>query len=294
MTVLRRTLLTAMTALLLGCAAAPTRIPAPAATAAAPAPTQAAHDNLNATIWMQTAAEYEAIVRGAYTAALAQLDAALADPAWNALPESERSEGFESLPPAIVVDADETMIDNSPFQARGVRENLGYSRERWLAWVDERRAGALPGAVEFAQAVTKRGVTVFFVTNRDAPDEAEGTLANLRALGFPIAADGSNVLLRGDTRAPGRDKGERRRWIGARHRVLLLLGDNLGDFLDGASVSVEARQALIAPYADWWGSRWFMLPNPSYGSWEAAIQTDCPQGRELEGRVCKYQRLRIK
>jgi 5'-nucleotidase (lipoprotein e(P4) family) len=293
MTVLRRTLLTAMIALLLGCAPAPTRTPVPALPVAAPAVAEPAHDNLNATVWMQTAAEYEAIVRGTYAAALVLLDAALADPAWNALPESERSEGFESLPPAIIVDADETMIDNSPFQARGVREVLGYSRERWLAWVNERRARAMPGAVEFAQQATRRGVTVFFVTNRDAPEEAEGTVANLRALGFPIAADASNVVMRGDARAPGRDKGERRRWIGARHRVLLLLGDNLGDFLDGASVSVEARQALIAPYAGWWGSRWFMLPNPSYGSWESAIQTDCPQGRELDGRVCKYQRLRL-
>lgn len=290
MTTMRRILLTAMIASLAGCAPAPTRAPV-----LAPAPEAAVsgHDNLNATIWMQTAAEYEASVRGVYTAALAQLDAALADPGWNALPESERSQGFESLPPAIIVDADETMIDNSPFQARGVRDNKSYSRERWLAWVNERRATALPGAVEFAREVTKRGVTVYFITNRDTPHEAEGTLANLRALGFPIASDDANVLLRGDARAPGRDKGERRRWIGARHRVLLLLGDNLGDFLDGASASVEARQALIAPYAGWWGARWFMLPNPSYGSWESAIQAGCPQGTELDGRACKYELLRV-
>lgn len=290
MTAMRRTLLIAMIALLAGCAPAPTRTPAPATAPIAAVP---AHDNLNATVWMQTAAEYEASVRGVYTAALAQLDAGLADPGWNALPEFERSEGFESLPPAIIVDADETMIDNSPFQARGVRDDASYSRERWLAWVNERRATALPGAVQFTREVARRGVTVYFVTNRDAPQEAEGTLANLRALGFPIAADGSNVMMRGDVRAPGRDKGERRRWIGARHRVLLMLGDNLGDFLDGAGVSVEARQALIAPYAGWWGARWFMLPNPSYGSWEAAVQAGCPQGRELEGRSCKYSRLRL-
>jgi 5'-nucleotidase (lipoprotein e(P4) family) len=290
MTALRNPLLTAMLALLLGCAPAPTRSPVPAAADAAVAP---AHDNLNATVWMQTAAEYEAIVRGVYTSASAQLDAALADPGWSALPDFERSEGFETLPPAIIVDADETMIDNSPFQARGVRDNVGYSGERWLAWVNERRAVALPGAVEFARAATQRGVTVYFVTNREAPQETESTLANLRALGFPIAADNANVLLRGDSRAPERDKGARRRWIGARHRVLLLLGDNLGDFLDGASVSVEARQALMAPYASWWGQRWFMLPNPSYGSWESAIQNGCPQGAQLDGRACKYERLRM-
>jgi 5'-nucleotidase (lipoprotein e(P4) family) len=149
----------------------------------------------------------------------------------------------------------------------------------------------MPGAVDFAKAVAARGATVYFVTNRETPGEAEGTLANLRALGFPIAADGSNVLMRGDARAPGRDKGERRRWIGARHRVVLVLGDNLGDFLDGASASRSVRQQLMAPYADWWGRRWFMLPNPSYGSWESALLVDCPEAKVDEGRACKLSKL---
>ena len=287
---IRWTLLAATAVFLAGCAPAPIREPQPAAPVAA---SVAGHDNLNATVWMQTAAEYEASVRGVYASALALLDDALADRGWSALPESERSDGFESRPPAIIVDADETMIDNSSFQARGVRSGGGYDHQQWIAWVAERRARALPGALEFARAVTARGVTVHFVTNRETPAEAEGTLANLRALGFPIAADASNVLMRGDARAPARDKGERRRWIGSRHRVLMMLGDNLGDFLEGASTTVEARQEMIAPYADWWGRRWFMLPNPSYGSWESALQAGCPQAKEHDGRVCKLEKLRI-
>jgi predicted secreted acid phosphatase len=99
-----------------------------------------------------------------------------------------------------------------------------------------------PGAVEFANAAAAHGVTIYFITNRDAPAETEGTIANLRALGFPIADDGSNVMLRGDVRGPGREKSARRRWVGARHRVVLMLGDNLGDFMDGVNVDIAARQ----------------------------------------------------
>jgi predicted secreted acid phosphatase len=108
------------------------------------AATAAAHDNLNAVLWMQSAAEYEATTRGVYAAARASLARALADPAWNALPEDERQEGFESLPPAIIVDADETMIDNSPFQVRAIRDGKAFVYADWLAWVNERRARALP------------------------------------------------------------------------------------------------------------------------------------------------------
>src|SRR5690606_10116820 len=109
-----------------------------------------------------------------------------------------------------IVDADETFIDNSAFQARNVIDDTGYTHERWLEWVNARAARALPGAVEFARYVDSHGVTIFYVTNRDAPEEVEATVDNLRALGFPVAADASNVMLRGDARAPEREKGTRR------------------------------------------------------------------------------------
>lgn len=250
-----------------------------------------AHDNLNATLWMQHAAEYQATVRGIYAAARHALDRALADPGWNALPAEEVQPGFENRPPAIIVDADETLIDNSRFQARGVIENQGYSRERWQAWVNARKAQAMPGALEFTHYVAARGVTIFYVTNRDAPQEYEATVANLRALGFPLADDAANVILRGDPRVlPGREKGERRRHVGRDYRVLLMLGDNLGDFLDGIHADGAARERLMAPYQAWWGERWFMLPNPGYGSWEAAILQGCAP--ETPRRECLRSALR--
>jgi 5'-nucleotidase (lipoprotein e(P4) family) len=286
----RRLTVILLSALLAACATNAAREATPVS--AAPAPS-AAHDNLHATLWMQTAAEYEAAVRGTFTAARASLDRALADPAWSALPAQERGDGFETRPPAIIVDADETMIDNSPFQARGVRDGGAFDHAKWLEWVDERRARALPGAVEFAAYAAQRGVPIYFITNRDAPQETASTIANLRALGFPVAADASNVLLRGDARAPAREKSARRRWVAARHRVVLMLGDNLGDFMDGVATGIAARQALIAPYAEWWGVRWFMLPNPTYGSWESAVMEACGDRAEADPSGCKRESLRF-
>ncbi|HET9048464.1 MAG TPA: HAD family acid phosphatase [Chiayiivirga sp.] len=278
--------LLAVAVLLGACATAPRPVVSPsAATEAVPA-----HDNLNATVWMQSSAEYEASIRGIYAAAERSLDAALADSSWSALPQGESQAGFESKPPAIIVDADETMIDNSAYQARSIRENRGYTAESWQAWVNARAARAMPGAVDFANYAKARDVTIFFITNRDAPAEYAATVANLRALGFPIADDASNVVLRGDARAPDREKGDRRRWVGRNYRVVLMLGDNLADFLDGTSADVATRQTLMAPYREWWGQRWFMLPNPTYGSWENAVLRSCE--RDTSPRACLRASLR--
>ena len=256
-------------ALLSACAAAPQKT-------AAPAPSEiAAHDNLNATLWMQTAIEYEAATRSIFGAAKYTLDAALADTSWNALPANESSSGFETKPPAIIVDLDETFIDNSPYQARSIADNAGFTLERWQQWVNAKKALALPGALEFAQYAASRGVTFFYVTNRDAPAELAATIENVKQLGFPVKEDFSNFVLRGDSRAPEREKGTRRKLIDRDYRVVMLFGDNFGDFLDGINSSIETRKALAAPYAEWWGRRWFMLPNPSYGSWENAILRSC-------------------
>ena len=272
--------------LLSACASTPTALPPPAMTATA---ATGAHDNLNATLWMQSAVEYQAAALGSYAQARHALASALADTAINALPLSEQSQGFESLPPAIITDADETLIDNSPFQARRIRDGGDFDPATWAAWSNERKARAIPGAVAFAQYAASRGVTVYYVTNRDHASEYQATADNLRALGFPLADDNSNLLLRGDPRAPGKEKGERRRLVAKDHRVVLLLGDNLGDFLDGVGGDVAARENLIAPYADWWGSRWIMLPNPSYGSWESAVLKACG---EQPATACKREALR--
>lgn len=263
-----------------------------AATPERPAPAAAAHDNLDATVWMQTSAEYRAAALGVYAAARLRLDAALAEPCTDALPEGEREADPCGLAPALIADADETLIDNSAYQVRRIDDRAGFVYESWLGWVNEQRAGAIPGAVEFARYAASRGVRVFYVTGRAAPAETAATAANLRALGFPVDADGGNLLLSGDPRAPGREKGERRHWVGREHRVLLLLGDNLGDFLDGIDGSIAERAALVEAHAGHWGRDWFMLPNPSYGSWEGAVRRACGLAGEADPAACKRQQLR--
>lgn len=283
--------LTACVIALAACSSAPVRdtVPAPAAVAASQA-----HDNLNATLWMERAAEFEATMLGIYAGATRSLDRALADPSWTALVPDEAPLGFETLPPAIIVDADETFINNLPAQARAVRDNAGFELARWQAWVNERKAKPMPGALEFARYAASRGVTIFYVTNRDYPEEYQATVDNLRSAGFPVADDAGNILLRGGPEAAAsREKGERRRLVAKTHRVMLMLGDNLGDFLDGINTGSEARSKLMAPYATWWGERWFMLPNPSYGSWESAVLKDCGDRAATDPVGCKRAALRF-
>jgi acid phosphatase len=245
----------------------------------APGPAQTAgqaaiHDNLNAVLWMQTSAEYAATARSVFGGAADALDRALADPNWDALPPNERGgQRVEGLPPAIIVDADETVIDNSPYQARLIERNERHSREAWQEWTRKRQAAAVPGAQEFLRAAAQRGVTVFYVTNRSVESKRD-TYDNLKALGFPMSEPEDTVLTIDESQGWDSAKGSRRMFVGERYRVLMLMGDNLGDFLDGHAVRPDARAALIEPFASWWGHRWFMLPNPSYGGWESSVVGD--------------------
>jgi acid phosphatase len=124
-----------------------------------------AHEALFAVAWVQTSAEYEAAALQAYAAAGHMLEAALADPTWTAA--VEQTGDFSALPPAIIVDVDETVLDNSAYQARLVASGAQYSPDSWNAWIEERKATAIPGAVALLGAAAARGVRVFYLSNRD-------------------------------------------------------------------------------------------------------------------------------
>jgi acid phosphatase len=251
---------------------APAPAPAPAATAPAPA-YPAADDSLNATTWFQTSVERDLVYTALYRAAGQRLDAALRDRHWDALPREERSNDFTRLPPAIIVDIDETVLDNSPSSERQIREHRGFNEAAWGEWVNERKAKPLPGAVEFLGAAAKKGVTVFYISNRDA-SLAEATLANLRAAGFPVADDaqflGLGTVVDG-CEQEGSEKACRRQLVARRYRVLMQFGDQVGDFVAITANTRDGRRAAIAPYLAWIGERWWALPNPLYGSWEPAL-----------------------
>ena len=255
-------------------AAAPAQPAAPTATAAA---TQAkptgTHDNLNAVAWVQTSVEYRAITTQTFRAAADHLDAALKEKHWDALVPDERGNAAIGLKPAVVMDVDETVLDNSPYQARLIRDGKEYDEISWDQWVAEKKAKPLPGVVDFAKAAAEKGVTILYISNR-AVHLKEATLANLREAGLPVADDsvflGLGTVLEG-CEQNGSEKNCRRRLAGQKYRVLMQFGDQIGDFVQVEANTREGRQALFDEYDDWFGERWWMLPNPTYGSWEPAL-----------------------
>ncbi|MBN6152552.1 5'-nucleotidase, lipoprotein e(P4) family [Xanthomonas sp. AmX2] len=261
----------------------PQPAPPAAATADTPAaatPAQAADaapvagdDNLNAVLWVQRSAEYRALSEQTYRAAADRLDTALKAPNWDALVPEERGNAAAGLKPAVVMDVDETVLDNSPYQARLIRNGKEYDELSWDQWVAEKKARPVPGVVDFAKAASARGITVLYVSNR-AVHLTEATLANLRSAGLPVA-DNSVLLGLGtvvkDCEQNGSEKNCRRRLVGQQYRVLMQFGDQLGDFVQIAANTPDGRAQLLQQYHDWFGERWWMLPNPTYGSWEPAL-----------------------
>lgn len=243
------------------------------ACAAAPGQAQPVMDGLNATAWVQTSVEYRACALQAWRSARLSLDRALKDRRWTAA--LEQTGDVRRLPPAIIVDIDETVLDNSPGQARFLLEGNGrYSQELWEKWTAEKRALPVPGAREFLQAAAARGVAVFYISNRGL-NEAAATRENLIEQGFPFLEKaagglGDALLLRGEKPEWTSDKGPRRAAVAAHYRVILLCGDDLNDFFP-ARLSPEERLAKARAYDSWWGERWIILPNPMYGSWEDSL-----------------------
>ena len=152
----------------------------------------------------------------------------------------------------------------------------------------EARATAIPGSTGFTQYAEKRGVTVFYITNRTANVE-DATRRNLGALGFPLTAGIDTVLTRAERPEwQASAKGARRAHVARDYRIVLLVGDDLGDFVVDASGTSQERAARAAPQADWWGRRWIMLPNPTYGSWERAIIGNGPDPIAAKRRALKW------
>lgn len=232
-----------------------------------------ANDNLNAVLWVQRAAEYDAVAQTVYRGAADELDAALKAANWDALVPDERGNAATGLAPAVVMDVDETVLDNSPYQARLVRDGGSYDELTWDQWVAEKKAKAVPGVVDFAKVATAKGVTILYISNR-ATHLKDATIANLKAVGMPVKDDsvflGLGTFVK-DCEQNGSEKNCRRRLAGQQYRVLMQFGDQLGDFVQIEANTAEARDALYAEYEDWFGERWFMLPNPTYGSWEPAM-----------------------
>ena len=235
-------------------------------------------DLLQATLWMQRAAEYRVISTQVYRLATEKL----ATPeAGSAAPEQQgvAPEVLARLPTAVVLDLDETVLDNTVYQARLLRDRANYDARSWGEWVGAGEAEAIPGAREFIAEARRLGHTVFYVTNRDcntpAPTAADkcpaktATMRNLVQLGIDPRPDPERLLLRAERPEWNSSaKGLRRAFIAANYRIVAMVGDDLGDFVE-PKIFAGDRERLEPRF----GVSWFLLPNPIYGSWSNPFDT---------------------
>jgi len=233
----------------------------PAAALAEEAP---ANDNLNAVLWMQRSVEYKANTEAVFALAKIRLDQALADKNWTAAP-AEQTGDYKDLSPAVVLDLDETLLDNSGYQAWMVVKGETFNPKTWTQFVKSETSTAIPGGLDFTKYADSKGVRVFYVSNRTKAEE-DATRENMKKLGFPMGGNIDTILSAKEQPDWGSAKGTRRAAIAKHYRILLLVGDNFGDFTDAYKGSVYERQKVFDENAARWGHDWLMLPNPSYGS----------------------------
>lgn len=216
----------------------------PVALAPAPAPATNYPPDL---LWTRTAAEHHALFLQTYRAAREKL--------------AEQASGRQAGTWAVIMDADETLLDNSPYQVRLHQTGTAFDNDTWNVWVRERDAAALPGAVEYVQAARSLGGRIVVVTNRD-DEVCDPTRENLRAVGLVVdlvlcRVDQSDKNARFDSVRNGTD-------ALPPLEVLQWVGDNIQDFPSMTQASRDGGAAAFSHF----GVRYFVLPNPMYGSFE--------------------------
>ena len=194
-----------------------------------------------------------------------RLDEALADKNWTAA--TEQTGAYQDLPPAIIMDVDETAIDNLAYEAGLITSNSDFNPKTWTMWANAAEAKAIPGPSSL-RSMRIQEVKVFFVTNR-TKEEEEGTRKKTwKRSSFPMGGNVDTFLTNREQEGWTSAKGTRRAFVAKDYRVLLLIGDNFGDFSDAYRTSEEERMKAFEEAKARWGHDWLMLPNPTYGSFE--------------------------
>ena len=204
-------------------------------------------------VFQQRAAEYKALCLQAFNIARLRTDEALLQPG--------------SKPKAIITDIDETFLDNSPYSVHQALQGKDYEPAAWYEWTAKGIADTIPGGWSFFTYAASKNITIFYITNRDEKDKA-GTLANLQLYHFPFA-DNQHLIVRQTTSS---SKEERRQQVAASYDIIMLLGDNLGDFSALFDKKTEAeRDNNVKQVAAEFGKKFIVLPNANYGGWEDAL-----------------------
>jgi 5'-nucleotidase (lipoprotein e(P4) family) len=202
-------------------------------------------------LWHQYAAEYRALCYQAFNIARWRLED---------LKLKKRKKY------AIITDVDETVLDNSYYEADRLLQGKDFESTSWKEWTGKSKATGVPGALEFLQLARKKGIEIFYVSNRDT-SEVVPTIGNLKALGFPDA-DEQHLLFLATTSS----KEERRQKILQDYKVVMMLGDNLNDFAQVfEKKKTSIRTVEVDRFMNDWGNRFIVLPNCIYGEWENAL-----------------------
>jgi 5'-nucleotidase (lipoprotein e(P4) family) len=204
-------------------------------------------------LFQQTAAEYRALCYQAFNLARLRIDA---------IPRKK----LRRQKLAIITDLDETILDNSYQEAQQIKEGTVYSPQSWKRWTNQSAATAVPGAVEFLQAAKQKGISIFYISNRDT-GEVTSTLLNLQKLQLPDA-DTAHMLFLLNTSS----KEVRRQKVMQDYEVILLMGDNLTDFTTAFEKKpIDVRKQETDKVREEWGRKFIVLPNATYGEWENAL-----------------------
>ncbi|MFP5042446.1 5'-nucleotidase, lipoprotein e(P4) family [Parasediminibacterium sp. JCM 36343] len=223
-------------------------------------PMQAVHELASPSVkeypvlWQQTASEYRALCYQAFNIASLRLEKIKA---------TKKNKG---LPLAIITDLDETILDNSYCEAQLIKEGKEYSSNTWKDWTNKSAATGVPGAVDFLNEAHRQKVDIFYISNRNV-SELGTTLINLQKLGLPDADTAHCLFV---TTTSGKEP--RRKIVAEKYNVIMMLGDNLNDFMDiFEQKSIEARFAETDKMREEWGKKFIVLPNSTYGEWENAL-----------------------
>ncbi len=257
----RTTITGAVVLAMIGC-----RTNAPVATAPALSPASTLSiQGSDAVLWQNASAEAYRLYQQSYEYATWKLETKL-----GTIEEEKQmvdSTEWDRRPLAVIVDIDETVLDNSPYQITAVKNGKTFDPKDWKTWTDKASAKASPGARDFLLAARDGGCEVFYITNRDQSERAS-TLKNLQDVGFPNADDLHLLLMDGTS-----DKTARRAQVASTHAVLLLVGDQLRDFDERfKDRSVNNGKNVVDAMADSLSQYFILLPNPMYGTYRDAIQ----------------------
>ena len=218
-------------------------------------------ENTMGSLWYQNAAEVDALYQQGYNVATNKLKELLKQPT--------------DKPYSIVLDIDETVLSNIPFQVKMIKDGTAFNPKLWDEWVQKAEATPVAGAKEFLQFADKNKVQIYYISDRtDA--QVDATIKNLEAQGLPV--QGRDHLMfkkEGDKSKEGR-----RQEVLKHTNLVMLFGDNLVDFAEFSTKSEEDRDKMFEQLKAEFGDKFIIFPNPMYGSWESAVY----QGEKKDGK----------